>query len=381
MCFRLETEATLEEGLLNLLPLPVFYEDKFGQYLGCNQAFCDFFGRTREEIVSKTVFEVSDSPEARGYFERDLLMIAGKQPFESLERVMLRGDGEYRNVIVFKSLLTNLGEVDGIVGALLDVTELKEARAKEEFYREKLVALASGLVAEKERERRLIASEIHDSISQNLAVAKLKLKLLCVRLSENEPVDLKKEIDSVTATLDESLQYTRTMTFELGVPVLYQLGLDAALQWLVSEAKRKHALDVVYRAQNLPAHMRDEIKSLLFRGAQELLMNVVKHAGVDSAVLSVWKKERRVFVRVEDGGSGFDVSAMSGSDLSNQSYGLFSLETLVRSMGGDVAIQSDFGLGTRVTLTLPLTPRSARLPRSKNRRGTYHDKNSLSGRS
>jgi PAS domain S-box-containing protein len=135
-------------------------------------------GKTKEEIVLKTVFEINSSPAARDYFERDLLMIADKRSFESLERVMLRGDGEHRNVIIYKSLLTRLGEADGIIGALIDITDLKEARAREEFYREKLVALASAFASSKEEERCLIAQDIHDSISQNLAFMKLKLKLL-----------------------------------------------------------------------------------------------------------------------------------------------------------------------------------------------------------
>ena len=358
----IENDRRLGQELLNLLPLPVFYEDKWGKYLGCNQAFCDFMGKAKEEIVSKTVFEINQSPAARSYFERDLLMIASKRPFEMLERVMLRGDGELRNVIIYKSLLTNLGEVDGIVGALLDITDLKEAKAREEFYREKLMTLASAFADAKEQERCLIAQEVHDSISQNLALAKLKLKLLEELFPKNSSGDLKKELAGVIATLDESLQYTRTLTFELGVPVLYQLGLDAALQWLVSEMQRKHALTVHYRSQNLPVQMEDKLKAFLFRSAQELLMNVVKHAMIEKATLIVKRKNQHISIRVVDRGKGFDAYALSWSDLSSKSYGLFSLETLVHSMGGTVHIQSEFGKGTQVTLSLPFILSSSRSP-------------------
>jgi PAS domain S-box-containing protein len=344
-----------EHMFLNLLPLPVFCEDREGRYLDCNQAFCDFMGKKREEIVSKTVFEINASPVARSYFERDLSMIASRRSSEILERVMLRGDGEYRNVIIYKSLLTKLKEADGIVGALLDITDLKESQAREEFYREKLVTLASTFATSKEQERRLIAQEIHDSIGQNLALAKLKLKLLGTRLPEYEAEDLKNDLEEVIATLDESLQYTRVMSFELGIPVLYQLGLDAALQWLISEMKRRHGLAVRYHTRDLPSKMEDQISAFLFRSAQELLTNVVKHAGVGEAVLVVEKSGQNIVIRVEDKGKGFDAYALSWSDLSNKSYGLFSLETLVRSLGGSLDIRSEFNRGTQVILSMPFS--------------------------
>ena len=346
-----ENERRFGQELLNLLPLPVFYEDKDGKYLGCNQAFCDFMDKPREEIVSKTVFEINSSPAAKNYFDHDQQMIAAKLSFEIVERVMLRGDGEHRNIIIYKSLLTDQGEVIGLIGALLDITELKEAQSREEFYKEKLVSLASAFAVSKEQERCLIAQEMHDSISQNLALSKLKLRLLEERLDKN----LKAELDEVISTIDEALQYTRTLTFELGVPVLYQLGLDAALQWLTGELKRKYSFTVKYRSFQLPRMMEDSLKAFLFRSAQELLMNAVKHANVQEASLTVERKKQHIVIKVEDKGKGFDAYALSWSDLSSKSYGLFSLETIVHSMGGEVNIRSEYGCGTEVTLRIPFT--------------------------
>ena len=341
------------QELLNLLPLPIFYENTKGRYLWCNQAFCDFMGKPQEEIVSRTLFEVNPSPSARRYLEHDRQMMENKDAHEIRERLMRRGDGELRNVITYKSLQTQRGEVGGIIGALLDITELKKAQASEALYREKLVALASAFAVSKEQERCLIAQEIHDSISQNLAYSKLKLQFLEERLEEESMPDLCDELAGVIAILDEALQYTRTLTFEMGVPVLYQLGLNAALQWLIGEMSRKYGLVVRFASSPIPEELSDDQKAFLFRSAQELLTNVAKHAGVGEASLSVQKKIGHVAVRVRDRGKGFDVSEFSKSDLSNKSYGLFSLETLVRSLGGEVSIRSGEGRGTDVALRIP----------------------------
>ncbi len=346
----LESEKRFDQDLLNLLPLPIFYEDQNGKYLSCNQAFCDFMGKPKDEIISKTVFEINASPAAQNYFEHDLLMMARNMSCEVVERVMLRGDGEYRNVSIYKSLLTRLGSISGIVGVLLDVTDLKKAQSQEEFYREKLVALTSALSAAKEQERRLIAREIHDSISQTLALAKLQLKLLGTRISSEE---LSRELSAVIGTLDQALSYTRNLTFELGIPVLYQLGLNSALEWLCDELRKKYNFNVHYQPYFLPRIKNDNFETFLFRSAQELLMNAVKHSGVKEASLTIFKSEQDIFISVHDEGKGFDAYRLSSSDFSKKTYGLFNLETQVRSLGGKVEIHSEPGKGTEIILKIP----------------------------
>lgn len=353
-------KARFGQELLNFLPLPVFYEDTEGCYIWCNEAFCEFMGRGLEEIVSKKVFEINPTPGVKVYLENDLQMMKSRSALEIRERLMRRGDGEVRNVLTYKSLQTKSGEVNGIIGALLDITELRKAQASEEFYREKLVALASAFSVSKEQERCRIAQEIHDSISQNLAYSKLKLQFLSERLEEENLSDLRNDLAGVIAIIGEALERTRTLMFEMGVPVLYQLGLEAALQWLVGEMSRKYGFVVRFTATCIPEELSDDQKAFLFRSAQELLTNVVKHAGVNEASLSVRKRAGHVTVRVRDKGKGFDVSELDKSDLSNKSYGLFSLETLVRSLGGDVRISSVVGRGTDVTLRIPIAPKKGR---------------------
>ncbi|WP_135613261.1 PAS domain S-box protein, partial [Methanococcoides sp. AM1] len=112
--------------LIDAVPLPLFYKNKDGIYLGCNKAFEDFIGIKREDLVGRTVFELAPEDLAQIYYEKDneLLQTGGIQIYESRCEST---DGAKRKVIFNKSLFTDLnGEKAGIVGAIFDVTEIKE---------------------------------------------------------------------------------------------------------------------------------------------------------------------------------------------------------------------------------------------------------------
>lgn len=130
---RKRAEAALREHLdflqqmIDTIPGPVFFKDRGGVYLGCNEAFAAFLGRTRDEIVGKTVFDLAPAPLARSYHERDEALYAepGTQVYESR---VAGADGEERDVLFTKGTFTNAGgEVTGLVGVILDVTERKRA--------------------------------------------------------------------------------------------------------------------------------------------------------------------------------------------------------------------------------------------------------------
>ena len=347
----LEKETRLYHRFLDTIPVPVFYEDVQGVYRQCNRAFARFMGKPEEEILGRSLFEVASSEQARTYFERDQRFLAeGGEPEEE-ERELLFGDGTYHSVFFAKSLFRDeRGEVAGLLGAFVDISERKKAQVREKRYRKRLQALASALSASKEQERCLIAREIHDSIGQNLALSKLKLQM--ARESVQDPV-LRRELDEVVATLDEALRYTRNLTFDLGVPVLYQIGLVAALRWLGEELRREYGLEVRYEDRGLPETLGDDERAFLFRSVQELLMNVIKHAETDQAWVVTASQGEDLVTEVWDQGRGFDVAELEGADVTQKSYGLFSLHAVVRSLGGTVEVDTERGRGTRVVLRLP----------------------------
>ncbi len=213
-------------------------------------------------------------------------------------------------------------------------------------YQEQLRRLASELSSAEERERRAIATDLHDHIGQALAVMRMKL----IQLRGNAVFSgLDGSIHEILSLLEKTIAYTRTLTFEISPPILYQLGLSAAVEWLTEQTKVKHGVTVLLKVDGEPV-LSDENKALFFSCVRELLMNVVKHAGVPEASVQISGGEAHAKVVVEDHGAGFDLASREECAHRDCGFGLFSVRERLRAMGGDVAIDTALGRGTKVTL-------------------------------
>lgn len=140
----LPAQKDFSATLLDTLPNPFFYKDTEGRYLGCNKALEEMLGLPRERIIGRTVFDVAPEGVAGQYHEKDqaLLNAPGKQVYES--RIISEWGDRERNVIFHKSTFTdNSGVVQGIMGVVFDVTDLKAAEAeKTKLIKELETALA-----------------------------------------------------------------------------------------------------------------------------------------------------------------------------------------------------------------------------------------------
>jgi PAS domain S-box-containing protein len=130
-------ERNFLNSLLEAIPVPVFYKDRDGRYLGCNDAFIASIGRRREEVIGRSVYDLAPADIARRYAEKDAELFAapGRQIYDW---VVYKGDGSVRNVVFNKATFVDReGDVAGLIGVILDVTELKEAQTRlEELNRE-----------------------------------------------------------------------------------------------------------------------------------------------------------------------------------------------------------------------------------------------------
>lgn len=123
----LQSQLTFLQTLINTIPNPIFYKDRGGRYIGCNVAFENYLGRKREEVVGKTVYDLAPPDLADRYFEMDeeLFTGSGVQMYESS---VVYADGDRHDVIFNKASFTDTtGEVNGLVGVILDITEQKRA--------------------------------------------------------------------------------------------------------------------------------------------------------------------------------------------------------------------------------------------------------------
>ncbi len=233
--------------------------------------------------------------------------------------------------------------------------EIKERKYNETVLlhqRKQLRSLSSELLLTEERERRRIATELHDRIGQTLAVTKIKLGELQAALPSKTAV---KTLEGIRTFVDQTIQDTRLLTFELSPPVLYQLGLEAALAWLTDHTQKTHNIRIEFKDDGRPKTVDESYRVIIFQATRELLFNIVKHARAQNAGVSIRRAAGAVRVDVEDDGVGFDTSVLNSVETDSEGFGLFSIRERIASLGGHLEIESEPGSGTRVTLVLPMS--------------------------
>ena len=232
-----------------------------------------------------------------------------------------------------------------------EINERKNAEEKLLIYQKQLRSLASELSLSEERLRRRIATDIHDHIGQNLAISKIKLESLAQSISSPE---LGKSLNDIVELIARIIESTRSLTFELSPPVLYELGFEAAMEWLVRQMREQHGLSTEFRGDGQSKPLDDNVRVLLFQAVRELLVNVAKHAQARNVTVSTQMAGDEIRVDVEDDGVGFDVSQAGSHDYKTGGFGLFSIRERLGHIGGYLNVESKRGVGTRVTLVAPI---------------------------
>ncbi len=232
-------------------------------------------------------------------------------------------------------------------GLFSDITERKQAEEKIHKFQQRLRSLTSQISLTEEQERRRLAICLHDQISQTLAVIRLKL----ATLQQSSSDGYAKQIASIQELLDQAIQRTRSLTFDLSPPVLYELGLEAALEWLAEQFQKQH--DIIFKVEDdgKPKPLADACRSLLFMAVRELLVNIIKHAKAQNVSISIRRVGKEVRVVVQDDGIGFNTSQI---ERQASGFGLFSIRERLRPVGGHFNLESRCGHGTRVSLVAPL---------------------------
>jgi light-regulated signal transduction histidine kinase (bacteriophytochrome) len=255
---------------------------------------------------------------------------------------------EALRVVLLENVLKNVDLVrrEREIQATRAMTEELERRVAQRT--EQLRSLAADLEAVEERERRQIARDLHDDFGQTLAAARIRLTSLC----NDERREVRHTADQVGELIDRANSAIRSLAAQLAPDVLHELGLSAALEWLGEEIERTFGLKVAIIDDGLPKPLAQEARSILYRAARELLINVAKHAETDSATVECECRDRRILVRISDRGVGYDSAAPSEGR--QRGLGLLSVRERLPLIGGTAEMRSVPGGGTVATLTAPL---------------------------
>jgi len=277
---------------------------------------------------------------------------AGKADLDHQYRI-IRKDGEIRFIHTQANILNGQdGTPLRIYGFSQDITERKKAEEKILENQAQLKSLASQLSVTEERERRRIATELHDQIGQSLVFSKLKLDELHQTATSSE---LTKALDEICNNIDQVIQYTRTLTFDLSSPILNEIGLEAAVaEWLDVQIHEKYGIKTEFVDDGQQKPMDDDIRALLFRNVLELLVNVIKHADAQNVKVSISRVNEYVHIDVEDDGKGFDSVKAISTGIEDTKFGLFSIRQRLEQLGGQFEIDSEERRGSKIMMAAPL---------------------------
>ena len=233
-----------------------------------------------------------------------------------------------------------------------EITEHKRTEKRLLEYQQRLRSLASELTLTEERQRRRFATDLHDSIGQTLAISKMKLSQLRNAGSDNETG---RQIDEINSLIEQTIQDTRTLTFQLSPPILYELGLEVAVEWLTEKFQEQHGITTDFIDDGKSKPLDNDIRVILFRKIRELLFNIAKHASAQNVTVAMGREEKNIRIEISDDGKGFDVSSLDTSMGKNEGFGLFSIRERLDFLGGSLEIHSKTGKGTKVVLVAPLS--------------------------
>lgn len=307
------------------------------EIIGCNEV-----ARNAGVILGKTCYETCAERDTPCPFCLALEVWETNEP--------RRLEVEYRGTY-YECIWVPLTE-DMYVHYLFDITNRKRAEQRVLDDRAQLKSLASQLSCTEEREKHRLATALHDQVGQSLVFSKFKLD----ELRTSEPSgELAESLGGVCRCLGQVIQEMRTLTFDLSSPILYELGLEAAVaEWLTDEIREKHGIETEFEDDGREKPLDDDIRAILFRNVRELLINVVKHAQAHKVKVCVRGTDEDICISVEDDGVGFDPAEAKAMAAKGDKFGLFSVRQRLEQLGGLIEIDSEPGRGCRISMKAPL---------------------------
>ncbi len=344
------------ERIVDTLSEGIFVLDRDLRVRSANRSFFKRFKLSTESVIGRRLGELAGGEWKDAALAGALESVRAGKPLDGF-RFEREFPGIGRRLLLLNARRIEHGDgAPMVLLAIEDVTDAVRTVEAEEnerrilAYQEKLRRMAFDAALAEDRERRRIAMGLHDGVGQTLAL--LQNRLASARSAATAPV--RKTIDGCVQLIEEAICQTRTLTFDLSPPILYDLGLDPALRWLAEQVEKRYGVHVHLDGGENDMSLEPEVAAIVFRSVRELLTNVAKHAKVDVAQVTLSQEGKRAAVTVDDEGAGFDMSEWGGVR-PGSGYGLFSIREQVERLGGSMSVRSAPDQGTHIALVVPLS--------------------------
>ncbi len=353
-------------SIIEGIPLPLAVIDSEFRIRSTNEAFCALANSSAGTLERRSLPDLAarlwGMAEPLGSALRGLrdnakqgrsFEIEHKTSGESPKVFLIRGrvlksDGEQFLLVTFEDVTAHK-EVERLLKVESErlANEVNSATKELDRSREELRALTGSLMTSQEDERRRLARELHDDISQRLAALSMLGDKALADITK-DPMTARQELQQTLTQLGELSEEVRSLSHRLHPSMIEDLGLATALRSLTEEFGEREEMITTFFSRSVPETLPIEVATGLYRIAQEAFRNIAKHAGKTHVKVSLTGKDHRVQLRVADAGKGFD------TERKRSGLGLTSIQERARLIGGTANIQSAPGEGTKITVSAPL---------------------------
>ena len=338
-------------NLFNSIPIGLYRTTPEGSILDVNPTMLEILGYPDQDTLLQTKsLETYIYPEDRKQFQS----LLGEKGFVHDFTVQLcRHDGRSIWVTINATIVHDTaGQMIYYEGAMADISDRKESE-------ERIRKLSQQLIQAQEDERQMISRELHDTVAQDLSVAKMACDLICNELLNDRPPEAQR-IKEISGTLQKTISGVRNMAYDLRPPGLEKLGLVETIYRFCEDFTQMWGLPVDFQSAGLKNLKLDYgIQINLYRLVQEGLTNIRKHAAAGRAKVKLAAAFPNIILRVEDNGRGFDVQERATSAGQEKRMGLHSMQERVTILNGEMKLKSKPGQGTKVSIKLPFAEKKS----------------------
>lgn len=312
----------------------------------------EILGYKQSEFIGKKVFDIvheDDLNPLRKFMKEQSVSADTKKAYQLRIR---HKKGHYVWLEFLSSPVYKKKKINYYVTSARDITEWVLANEKIKLYQTSLQKLTNEITIIEEKQKKQIASNIHDHLSQSLVISKMKIK----QLKNKEDLHIiNEDLEFIEKHVSDALEKSRKITNELSPPILYQLGIVEALYWLTENLEKTHKIKFKLNTE-IDYIEFSELKSIIiYRSTQEILTNAIKHSKASLIKINIVKSNHNIKITIADDGVGFDTSVLNNyKNHSGSGFGLFAVQERIHNIQGELLITSKKNVETKVTLLIPL---------------------------
>lgn len=363
-----DSQLQFQAQLLDTVEQAVIATDMAGAVTYWNRAAERIYGWGAAEALGRNVVELTVPDLAQEQAEAILGRLRAGEVWSGEYPVRRRDGATFPAIVTDAPVRAPDGALVGIVGVSTDISAqkqteaaLRQALAELSVGRDQLRALSQRLLETQEAERRALAAEMHDEIGQLLT----GLSLLLMSIDhQSDPATITARLAQAQGTLGELTARVRRLSLDLRPPMLDDLGLLPALEWLIERYTEQTGVAVRFGHGGLGGRLPPVVELAVYRIVQEALTNVARHAQTAAAEVRVVAAPGRLSILLEDHGRGFDPDTLDPY----RSSGLSGIAERVRLLGGALTVTAAPGAGARLVVEVPLPP-AAPAPEAARRPG------------